>query len=235
MRQIRGRLMLLALICLFGLVFAYGLSRYGIFEIPSEYDPFAVPDLTAQPNILFPFKIKLLDADAQNCRIAFARTGHPVTIEPSRSEKAECVKQDTIKLASLSVAKLRTEETRCAIAARLFMWEHNVVQPAAQKYFREPVVEILHFGSYSCRNMRGSSSISEHATANAFDVSGFRLKSGKLISIKQHWQGSSPDARFLHDLRRGACDYFNLVLSPDYNAAHADHFHVDMGWWRGCN
>jgi hypothetical protein len=227
--------MLLALICLFGLVFAYGLSRFGVFEIPNEYDPFAVPDLTAEPNILTPFKMKLLDADVQNCRIAFARVGKPVTIEPARSEGSECVKQDTIKLTNLSVAKLRTEETRCAIAARLYMWEHNVVQPAAQKYFSEPVAEILHFGSYSCRNMRGSSSISEHATANAFDVSGFRLKSGRLISIKQQWQGSSPDARFLRDLRRGACDYFNLVLSPDYNADHADHFHVDMGWWRGCH
>ena len=227
--------MLLVLLCLFGLVFAYGLSRYGVFEIPNEYDPFAVPDLTATPNILSPFKMKLLDADVQNCRSAFASAGKPVTIEPSRSEGSECVKQDTIKLATLSLAKLRTEETRCAIAARLYMWEHTVVQPAAQKYFREPVIEILHFGSYSCRNMRGSSSISEHATANAFDISGFRLKSGKLISIKQQWQGSSQDARFLHELRNGACDYFNLVLSPDYNVDHADHFHVDMGWWRGCH
>jgi hypothetical protein len=235
MRQIRKRLMLLVLLCLFGLVFAYGLSRYGVFEIPNDYDPFAVPDLTAEPNILIPLKMKLLDADIRNCRFAFARAGKPVIIEPSRSEGSDCVKQGTIKLANLSLAKIRTEETRCAIAARLYMWEHNVVQPAAQKYFDEPVAEILHFGSYSCRNIRGSSSMSEHATANAFDISGFRLKSGKLISIQQQWQSSSPDARFLRALREGACDYFNLVLSPDYNADHADHFHVDMGWWRGCH
>jgi len=26
---------------------------------------------------------------------------------------------------------------------------------------------------------------------------------------------------------------FSVVLSPDYNAAHRNHFHVDVGpWWR---
>jgi hypothetical protein len=26
-----------------------------------------------------------------------------------------------------------------------------------------------------------------------------------------------------------------MVLSPDYNALHHDHFHLDQGRWRGCN
>jgi hypothetical protein len=224
-------LLALILVCL---VTAYGLSRLGYFEWPREYDPLVLPDLDAASNFLTPFKLKRIDSNAENCRAAFARAGKTVSIEPPRSEKAQCSKQDTIKLASLSTAKLNEEETRCAIAARLFMWEHNTVQPAARKYFGEPVTEILHFGSYSCRNIRGSSATSEHATANAFDISGFRLRGGKCITLKQDWQGSQPQAEFLREVRDGACDYFNVVLSPDYNADHHDHLHVDMGWYRTC-
>jgi hypothetical protein len=225
---------LLALILVLFLT-TYGLSRLGYFDWPREYDPLALPDLNAAPNLLTPFKLKLVDSSAENCRAAFARAGKTVAIEPWRTETAQCTRQDTIKLASLSTATLRVEETRCAIAARLFMWEYNVVQPAARKYFNEPITELLHFGSYSCRNIRGSSATSEHATANAFDISGFRLRSGKLITLKQQWQGSQPPAKFLREVRDGACDYFNLVLSPNYNADHHDHLHVDMGWYRGCN
>lgn len=224
-------LLALILVCL---VTAYGLSRLGYFEWPREYDPLVLPDLDAPSNFLTPFKLKRIDSSAENCRAAFARAGKTVGIEPARFEKAECSKEDTIKLSGLSTATLRVEETRCAIAARLFMWEHNIVQPAARKYFNEPVAEILHFGSYSCRNIRGSSATSEHATANAFDISGFRLRDGKLITLKQQWQGSQPQAKFLREVRDGACDYFNVVLSPDYNADHHDHLHVDMGWYRTC-
>jgi hypothetical protein len=224
-------LLALILVCL---VTAYGLSRLGYFEWPRPYDPFVLPDLDAAPNLLTPFKLKRIDFSAENCRAAFARAEKAVVIEPARTEAAQCIRQDTIKLASLSTAKLRMEETRCAIAARLFMWEYNVVQPAARKYFNEPVTEIIHFGSYACRNIRGSAATSEHATANAFDVAGFRFRSGKLITIRQQWQGSQPSAEFLKNVRDGACDYFNLVLSPDFNADHHDHLHVDMGWYRGC-
>jgi hypothetical protein len=225
---------LLALILVL-LVTAYSLSWLGYFEWPRPYDPLVLPDLDAPPNFLTPFKLKRIDTSAENCRTAFSRAGKAVTMEQPRVETAVCIKKDTIKLGALSMATLRVEETRCNIAARLFMWEHNIVQPAARKYFNEPVAEILHFGSYSCRNIRGSSATSEHATANAFDISGFRLRGGKLVTIKQQWQGSQPHAKFLREVRNGACDYFNLVLSPDYNADHYDHLHLDMGWYRGCN
>jgi hypothetical protein len=224
-------LLLLILVCL---VTAYGLSRLGYFEWPREYDPLALPDLDAEPNFLTSFKLKLVDSSAENCRAAFARAGKAVAIEPAQFEKAQCSKEGTIKLSGLSAATLRMEETRCAVAARLFMWEHNIVQPAALKHFGEPVAELLHFGSYSCRSIRGSSAASEHATANAFDISGFRLRSGKLITFRQHWQGGQLQAKFLREVRGGACDYFNLVLSPDFNADHHDHLHVDMGWYRTC-
>ncbi|MBF3247311.1 extensin, partial [Pseudomonas aeruginosa] len=48
------------------------------------------------------------------------------------------------------------------------------------------------------------------------------------------WAGESADGRFLRRVRDGACASFNAVLGPDYNAAHRDHFHLDMGLWKVC-
>jgi hypothetical protein len=35
-------------------------------------------------------------------------------------------------------------------------------------------------------------------------------------------------------VRDGACLFFDGVLSPDYNAAHRDHLHLDRGRYRYC-
>jgi hypothetical protein len=44
------------------------------------------------------------------------------------------------------------------------------------------------------------------------------------------------DARgqFLRQVRDGACPWFRAVLSPDYNAAHRDHLHLDFGRYALC-
>jgi hypothetical protein len=132
------------------------------------------------------------------------------------------------------VVRAQSQVESPAQTIRLYMWERHIVQPAAQRLFGEPVAEILHFGSYSCRTIRGRGSMSEHATANAFDISGFRLKSGRVVSVKLDWGKATGSGKFLFIARDGLCEWFNLTLSPDYNADHEDHFHADMGWWRSC-
>ena len=131
--------------------------------------------------------------------------------------------------------------TACPVAAALLLWERDVVQPAALRLFGERVVRVDHFGSYACRRLYGRSEgpFSEHATANAVDIAGFRLAGGKRISVRRDWPGGGAEAAFLREVRSGACPLFATILSPDYNAAHADHLHFDqavrgaMGW-RGC-
>jgi hypothetical protein len=156
-------------------------------------------------------------------------------IKPAQGIGTSCERIGMLDLVRLSQARLKPEETRCNIAARLYMWEKHVLQPAARRFFNEPVAEILHFGSYSCRTIAGSTTMSEHANANAFDISGFRLRSGKTLTLLKAWSGTAAEARFLRAARDGACNYFNMTLSPDFNADHRDHLHVDMGWLRGCN
>ncbi|MDP9422474.1 MAG: extensin family protein [Pseudomonadota bacterium] len=131
--------------------------------------------------------------------------------------------------------------TACPVAAALALWERDVVQPAARRHFGDRVVRIDHAGSYSCRRLYGRAEgrFSEHATADAIDILGFRLANGRRLSVLRDWRGEPADEAFLRDVRDGACDLFATVLSPDYNAAHADHFHLDQAdrgalGWRLC-
>ena len=72
------------------------------------------------------------------------------------------------------------------------------------------------------------SALSEHAHANAIDMGGFRLADGRMISVCRLAR-LTPESAFLHDIRNGGCRHIPGVLSPDYNRAHANHLHFDMG------
>ncbi|MBG1230806.1 extensin-like domain-containing protein [Aestuariivirga litoralis] len=232
-KRLNPATLIIALVAL--LMLALMLSRLGIITLPPRYDPLVAPDLREKPYWLTDTKLKLLDIDGASCSGALSKAGlEAVLLPPSNPTKA-CHLEDTVIMSRLSTARLHPEQTRCNIEARLYMWERHVVQPAARRYFGKPVTNITHFGSYNCRNIAGSSHLSQHATANAFDISGLVLSGGKAITVKRNWNGNSQEARFLHEIHSGLCQYFNMVLSPDYNSDHEDHFHVDMGFWRGCH
>jgi hypothetical protein len=118
----------------------------------------------------------------------------------------------------------------CPIVSALERWVTDGVQPAALHWFGQQVVEIKQISAYSCRGMvgAGTSHISEHAFGNALDVAGFVLADGRKIMV-QNWRRGSPEEQgFLHDVQLYACQTFNTVLAPGYNAAHYNHIHVDL-------
>lgn len=181
----------------------------------------------------------------------------------------------------------------CPMADVLGEWLRDTVQPEAKKLFGSTVVKIQNSSSYVCRNRYGGATapLSEHALANAFDVSEFVLANGERISILDDWptvmatpptpeanpnrvteakengntpklkpekaKGNAtktsavtaakaepdappappsvakepevgPKARFVKFLHEDACRRFGTVLGPEANAAHKDHFHLDM-------
>ena len=80
----------------------------------------------------------------------------------------------------------------CPIVSALDQWIMTAVQPAALRWFRQPVVEIKQISAYSCRGMNGDSSarISEHAFGNALDIAEFTLADGHRISVQYGWRGT---------------------------------------------
>ena len=222
-----------------------GLLLYGYGRNHPEDMPWTPLDLSQPIGAFTGRKLVALRGDAEQCRTLLSRSGVAYTALPPRDAAGQCGYQDGIRLRSggaLDIAYRPTGlGTSCPVAAALALWEWNVVQAAAIEHLGSKVAAIDHFGSYNCRRIYGRSegSWSEHSTANAVDIAGFRLEDGRRLTIIGDWDDRGGKGRFLRAVRDGACPLFATVLSPDYNAAHRDHLHFDqaergaMGW-RGC-
>lgn len=117
----------------------------------------------------------------------------------------------------------------CPLAEKFAGWARYGVDRAARQILGTSLVRIETMGSYSCRNIAGSSRRSAHATAEAIDVAGFVLADGRRIMLASAWDGSDADEReFLRVVQDSACKRFGTVLGPRYNAAHRDHFHLEL-------
>jgi hypothetical protein len=110
-----------------------------------------------------------------------------------------------------------------------------VLQQESMRVMKKKVRSVQNFGTFSCRNVNRQKEgrLSQHATANAIDIASFTFEDGSTANILKDW-GKGERGDFLRGVRDGACRFFGGVLSPDYNAAHANHFHFDMGWWKIC-
>jgi hypothetical protein len=86
---------------------------------------------------------------------------------------------------------------------------------------------VSHMGIYNYRNVAGTSTLSRHSFALAIDIAGFRLENGDEITVEEDWKGSA-HSELLHNIRNLFCQYFDVVLSPDYNADHRNHLHLDL-------
>jgi Extensin-like protein C-terminus len=118
----------------------------------------------------------------------------------------------------------------CPLVSALDQWISTAVQPAALRWFRQPVVEIKQISAYSCRGMNGNPNahISEHAFGNALDIAEFVLADGHTITVQYGWHGPLEEQGFLHDVQLAACDQFSTVLAPGANVYHYNHIHVDL-------
>ncbi len=77
----------------------------------------------------------------------------------------------------------------CAVAAGVSKWLSTTVQPNARALLGAPVVKLHNATSYACRNRYGGETtpLSEHALANALDVSEFVFQSGQKVSVLGSW------------------------------------------------
>ncbi|MBS1124815.1 MAG: hypothetical protein H6Q90_7043 [Deltaproteobacteria bacterium] len=111
------------------------------------------------------------------------------------------------------------------------------------------IVEVTDLGvyNYRCINNAGTPpnctiGLSEHSFGTAIDLAVFKAGDGTTYSVKDDWvidpagektcQAATEPGKdqFLHEL---ACtfkanDVFNIILTPNYNALHRDHFHADL-------
>ena len=176
--------------------------------------------------------VSLADEAAQCRALLGAAAAGDVPAAPRRAT-AECGYDNGIRLVpARGEARLAPAGvvTSCPVAAAMVIFERQVVQPGAARHLASEVTAFQHAGSYSCRRLygRAEGGFSEHAAANAIDITGFQLADGSVVSVLRDWPSQGPKGRFLREIRDGSCRIFATALSPDYNAAHADHFHLDQ-------
>ena len=120
---------------------------------------------------------------------------------------------------------------------------------AAPSLRRRDVVEVVDIGVYNYRCIGGEGTppdcprgISQHAFAWAIDFAAYVTSDGTIYSVNDDWivdpdeqptcaavtEGAKDD--WLHDLicEQKDAGIWNIVLTPNYNSAHRNHFHVDL-------
>src|SRR5262249_43024075 len=116
------------------------------------------------------------------------------------------------------------------------------------------IVEMVHLSAFRPRSAHGCTpkyAGKQHCAALAVDVGSFRRKDGSVLDVERDFHGRiglgtcfpnvgpklpSPSANelwsFVCDSARRAT--FNVILTPNYNAEHKNHFHLeltpDAGW-----
>lgn len=165
----------------------------------------------------------------RQCTVKLASLNAHYSPLPDRSFGGGCTAYGAVKLLDVGVPTTNLGAMTCPLAEKFTGWVRYGVAPAARLILGSELVKVESMGTYSCRNIAGSGRLSEHAHSNAVDVSGFVLANGRRITIQGDWNGDKQVRQFLRTIHQSACKRFRTVLSPDYNAAHYNHLHFDMG------
>lgn len=194
--------------------------------------------MSAAPGPATRWQLKRAQADTARCHAVLAASALLRRPAIDREEPGGCGYHGAVRVDGLAreVGVGTPFVLSCPAALDLAMWMRHDLQRAALAELGSPLVAIQHAGSYACRSIYGSADArrSRHATADALDVSGFVLADGTRIALARDWRREDARGRFLGQVRDGACRWFDVVLGPDYNAAHRDHLHLEHGRGRLC-
>jgi len=172
--------------------------------------------------------------ETQQCFADLSREQIRYSPLPDRDFGSGCVVLGAVQLLDIGVPVTNLKSMRCPLARTFTAWVRFAVAPAAKQILGSELVRVESFGTYSCRAIIGSPAsanrISEHGLGNAVDVGGFVLADGRKVRVETGWKSDDPRVRqFFEVIHNSACKRFRTVLSPDYNAAHYNHLHLDMG------
>lgn len=169
-------------------------------------------------------------ADGPTCRAVLTEHGAGIVPLDPLLRDEHCHIGERLTLSRIGEVSLEPVETSCATALRLAMWVEHGMDGLG-------VTRLHHIGSYNCRRMRTTNgqedAWSHHATADAIDITGVTLADGRHLDLRQDWNDPEKGV-ILRELHRTACAMFPLVLGPDYNILHADHFHLQTRGWGFC-
>ena len=152
----------------------------------------------------------------------------------------------TMPLSGIQYRYVSNDEPRATLYADCTLI-HSLAKAAPILHARG-IVEVADIGIYNYRCIGGGTppdcpnGISQHAYAKAIDIAGFTDTAGEFSSVNDDWvidpSGQATCAaatepgkdEFLHQVicELKEAGVWNIVLTPNYNSDHRNHFHVDL-------
>lgn len=175
-------------------------------------------------------------AEGPMCVVDLSYAGVAFDRLPDTAKDGACGIATAISLVESPTPLSRPVTVECGLAHQLSRWDREVLEPLTQRMFGQSIRTIHHYGGYVCRNRRNSATRpSEHSFGRALDIGGFELTDGTSINVEKDWKEGGRKQEFLRQAAAGACPYFSVVLTPNSDRDHHNHFHFDVGPWKLCS
>ncbi|WP_431614837.1 extensin family protein [Enterobacter cloacae] len=205
-------------------------ATVGYRWLPSHYNPFTPLSLDDPPGPITQYKLRRLTPEACASLLSQANQKALIRTQPVADSAGACPLHNVVRVRDFGPVSLNSSFlASCPLALSSALFVSQQARPLTRTWTGSELVRIEHLGSYACRNIyhRPDARRSEHATAEALDISAFRLANGERVTILHGWR-STKTQPWLQALLTASCGYYGNGLEPEYNAAHANHFHLGM-------
>ena len=195
---------------LFILIVIAGIVTVGYRWLPSQYNPFVPLTLDDPPGKITQFKLRRLTPQACESLLTQANQRRLIRTQAVADSAGECPLSNVVRVRDFGPVSLNSSflaSCPLALSSALFVSRNIYSRPDARR--------------------------SEHATADALDISAFRLANGQRVTVLNGWKAEKTQP-WLQALLSASCGYYGNGLGPDYNAAHANHFHLGMRGYGLC-
>ncbi len=196
-----------------------------------------------QPIATAEVAIEVVEPVVANCHAFLDLVGQEYTVAPATRGIVDPV---TLKMPINGVPFRSGSSLRTTMLADCSLAKSLVL--AAPHWRKRGIVEVTDLGvyNYRCINNDGTPpnctiGLSEHSFGNAIDLASFKDMAGETYVVNDDWVIDPDDHTctaptepgkdtFLHEMicELKANKIWNIVLTPNYNSLHRNHFHVDL-------
>jgi hypothetical protein len=161
------------------------------------HDAKQVPEAQTTPAPPPEEQVSWTDAEVLAARARCVEALAPVVAEvriadPVRAGQCGAPSPVLVQSIGRSPVALRPPVTmNCPLVVALHDWLERSVQPLAREVLGEEIASLDGLSGYQCRNRAGGGKLSEHGLANALDILTLRTRSGRVVSVLDHW-GPTP-------------------------------------------
>ena len=206
------------------------IAMAGYRWLPSYYNPFTPLNLDDPPGRITQYKLRHLTPEACASLLAQANQKKLIRTQAVADSGGECPLNNVVRVRDFGPVSLNGSFlASCPLALGSALFISQQARPLTKRYTGSDLARIDHLGSFACRNIyhRPDARRSEHATAEALDIAAFRLANGERVTVLNGWKAATTQP-WLKAMLAASCGYYGNGLGPEYNAAHANHFHLGM-------